>query len=84
MNDIFDFDEQDDSHETEWRGMPEFNQPDNLAYRQIIISFEDDAGIEAFAKLINQNITKKTKSLWFPPREKNRVADFFWFSENEE
>ena len=83
MTDIFDFDEQDDSHETEWRGMPEFNQPDNLAYRQIIISFEDDTGIEAFAKLINQNITKKTKSVWFPPREKNRVADLFWFSKNE-
>jgi hypothetical protein len=83
MNDIFDFDEQDDSHETEWRGMPEFNQPDNLAYKQVIISFEDDAGIEAFAKLINQNITKKTKSVWFPAREKNRVADLFWFNENE-
>jgi hypothetical protein len=83
MTDIFDFDEQDDSHETEWRGMPEFNQEDNSAHRQIIISFEDDAGVEEFAKLINQNITKKTKSVWFPPREKNRVVDLFWFSENE-
>ena len=83
MSDIFEFNDQDDSHETEWRGMPEFNQPDNLAYKQVIISFEDDAGIEAFAKLINQNITKKTKSVWFPAREKNRVADLFWISENE-
>ena len=40
----------DDEAETHWRGMPEFNQPDNGAYRQIIISFEDEAGVRAFGK----------------------------------
>ena len=32
--DIFEFDDADE-YETEWRGMPEFNQPDNGAMRQI-------------------------------------------------
>jgi hypothetical protein len=64
-----------------WQGMPEFNQPDNSAHRQIIVSFEDDAGVEEFAKLLKQTITKKTKSLWFPYRAKNNVTDLFWIQE---
>lgn len=75
--DIFEFDDADE-HETEWRGMPEFNQPDNGAFRQIIMSFDDQAGVDKFAKLIEQDLTPKTKSLWFPPRPTNWVSDLFY------
>lgn len=68
----------DDEREAEWRGMPEFNQPDNGALRQIIVSFDTEEGVEEFARLVGQNLTKKTKSIWFPKREKNDVADLFW------
>jgi hypothetical protein len=68
----------EDERDTEWRGMPEFNQPDNGALRQIIVSFDTEEGIEEFARLVGQNITKKTKSIWFPQREKNDVVDLFW------
>ena len=78
--DIFEFDDADE-HETEWRGMPEFNQPDNGAFRQIIVSFDDQAGIDAFQALVKQNITNKTKSLWYPPRPTNKVVDLFYFDE---
>lgn len=71
-----------DEKETEWRGMPEFNQPDNGAIRQIIVSFDSQDGIDEFAKLVGQNITKKTKSIWFPKREKNDVVDLFYISGN--
>ena len=81
--DIFEFDDADE-HETEWRGMPEFNQPDNGAFRQIIVSFDDQAGVDAFAKAIGQSLTPKTKSLWYPPRETNRVVDLFYFDERKE
>jgi hypothetical protein len=81
--DIFEFDDADE-HETEWRGMPEFNQPDNGAFRQIIISFDDQAGVDKFEVLVGQTLTKKTKSLWFPPRPTNRVMDLFYFDENED
>jgi hypothetical protein len=77
-NDLFEW-TNDDDPENEWRGMPEFNQPDNGAFRQIIVSFDDQAGVDKFAALINQNITSKTKSLWYPGREKNNVVDLFWF-----
>lgn len=77
---VFEFDEDDgDEHETEWRGMPEFNQPDNSAFRQIIVSFDDQAGVDAFAKAIGQDLTAKTKSVWYPPRPTNKVADIFYF-----
>lgn len=82
LSDAFEFDDEDE-HETEWRGMPEFNQPDNGAFRQIIVSFDDQDGVDAFAKAIKQQLTPKTKSVWYPPRPMNKVFDLFQFdSEN--
>ena len=81
VSDIFDFDDEEE-YEKEWRGMPEFNQPDNGAFRQIIVSFDDQAGVDAFAKAINQELTPKTKSVWYPPRPINKVVDIFYFEES--
>lgn len=83
VSDVFEFDDADE-YETEWRGMPEFNQPDNGAFRQIIISFDDQEGVDKFAALIKQNITNKTKSVWYPPRERNNVQDLFYFDHEDE
>ena len=80
LPDIFDVDYTGDVKE-EWRGMPEFNQPNNGAYRQVIVSFEDEAGVEEFFKLINQPFSDKTKSVWFPDREGNKLKDLFVFDE---
>ena len=74
----------EDEKETEWRGMPEFNQPDNGAARQIIVSFNTLADVDVFSKLLNQAITKKTKSIWFPAREKNNVVDLFYINEDDD
>ena len=80
VSDIFEFDDSTEC-ETEWRGMPEFNQPDNGAFKQIIVSFDDQDGIDKFAALLNLNINAKTKSLWYPPRPKNYVSDLFYFDD---
>ena len=80
---VFEFDESDE-YETEWRGMPAFNQPDNSAFRQIIISFDDQAGVDKFQTMVDQHITSKTKSIWYPARPKNNVVDLFWFDEDAE
>ena len=81
---LFDTDKSlEESPEVEWRGMPEFNQPDNAAFRQIIISFDDQAGIDQFEALLGANITAKTKSLWFPHRDKNNVVDLFYFDADD-
>ena len=80
-NPLFEIDDADE-YETEWRGMPEFNQPDNSAFRQIIVSFDDQEGVDQFAKAIGQSLTPKTKSIWYPPRERNLVSDLFWVAED--
>tara|TARA_R100000935_G_scaffold52446_1_gene79621 strand:+ start:282 stop:878 length:597 start_codon:yes stop_codon:yes gene_type:complete len=61
---------QDDKNELdaelEWSGMPEFNNDDLSPKRQIILSFKTDEDVQIFSKLINQELTTKTKSIWFP------------------
>lgn len=82
-NPLFEFEETNEKI-TEWRGMPEFSQQNRAAYRQIIVSFEDDAGIDQFAKLVQQNITPKTKSIWFPGRVRNDVVDLFYYDATDD
>lgn len=55
----------------EWVGMPEFNQPNEMSYRKVIVHFENEEDVKTFFKLIGQNDTGKTKSIWFPMQEKN-------------
>lgn len=76
-NTLFDW-EDDDDPRNEWRGMPEFNQPDNGAMRQIIVSFDTQEAVDRFAELLGVQLTSKTKSIWWPPRERNNVVDLFW------
>lgn len=52
--------------DAEWTGMPEFDQGDKTSDRSIIVHFENSAMVAAFAKLVGQNITDKTKSIWYP------------------
>lgn len=79
LADIFEFDDLE-SIEMEWRGMPEYNQPNNTAFRQIIVEFDNDDQVKVFADLVQQSVSEKTKSLWYPPRDKNNVVDLFWIS----
>lgn len=56
----------------EWDGMPEFDQKDTSAFKQIIVNFENQTHMEAFEKLIGQDITIKTKSIWYPEHKMQR------------
>ena len=53
-----------------WQGMPEFEQEDQGAWQTIKVHFasEDDRG--EFSHLIGQPLTDKTKSIWYPKRER--------------
>lgn len=52
--------------EEEWKGMPEFDQNDKNSFRHVIVHFECQADVDEFARLIGQNLTDKTKSIWHP------------------
>ena len=77
---IDDIDELD--ADQEWVGMPEFNQPDKMPYRQIIVSFDKESDVQDFANIMNENITQKTKSFWFPKKEKNILKDKAYVDES--
>jgi len=60
----------------EWKGMPEFEQEDTEPHQIINMSFTTKKAVKRFAKLIKQNITPKTKSLWFPKQEKKERFEY--------
>jgi len=59
----------------EWKGMPEFNQEDKTAYQSIHVHFLNQKDVDSFAKLIKQNITEKTRSIWYPEIIIEKYAD---------
>lgn len=67
----------------EWEGMPEFNQQDLTSYQQIIVHFENKEDVEKFVKLIGQNISSQTRSIWYPEAEIGRIAGRAYFTEEK-
>ena len=59
----------------EWQGMPEFEQPDASGVRSIIVHFKTEQDVAAFARLTAQNISDKTKFIWFPYEKQESAVD---------
>ena len=62
----------------EWSGMPEFVQEKKEPYKKLIVRFETKDDYENFARLINQNLTPKTKSIWVPFKPHRREERKVW------
>lgn len=60
---------------SEWTGMPEFDQQDKTAFRSIVVHFKDAAALAKFLKVTKMKVTEKTRYLWFPEIEIERLAD---------
>ena len=52
----------------QWQGMPEFVQEKQEPFAKLIVRFETEADMMAFADIIGQKLTPKTKSIWHPFR----------------
>lgn len=65
--------EEDDEAEWKknWKGMPEFIQEDNPPYMKIYVSFRNEEDYKEFAKLVDQNLSTKTKSIWYPKLDRD-------------
>lgn len=59
----------------EWQGMPEFHQEELRPWKSVIVHFAGPGDMEEFAKLIEQKLTAKTRSLWFPKAEIERYVN---------
>jgi hypothetical protein len=78
-------DTQDEVDDKEWKkhwvGMPEFDQKENKTYKTIYVHFRNEADYQEFAKLINQNLTNKTKSIWHPALDRTANSLLRWMEE---
>lgn len=59
----------------EWGGMPEFVQEDLAPWKSVAVHFTSRADMNAFALLVEQQMTSKTRSLWYPKAEIGRFID---------
>jgi len=50
----------------EWIGMPEYDQNHSTTEHHIIVNFKNMDDLNDFAILVDQKITPKTQSIWFP------------------
>lgn len=55
---------------SEWVGMPEYEGEDQSGVKDLIIHFNTMEDYRNFAKLVGQNLSEKTKSIWYPEIEK--------------
>jgi hypothetical protein len=65
-------------HEDLWQGMPEFQQDKQKTFSKIVFRFENQDDLQRFAKLIDQKLTPKTKSAWYPSKPHRRKVKEVW------
>jgi hypothetical protein len=66
-----------------WNQMPEYKQEDNPAYMKVIVRFRNKEDYEEFQKMIGQNMTEKTKSIWHPQLDRTGNALLRWIEDEE-
>jgi hypothetical protein len=67
--------------EKHWKGMPEFEQEDNKTYKTIYVHFRNEDDYKEFAKMIKQNLSEKTKSIWYPALDREANSLLRWVEE---
>ncbi|MDR1594636.1 MAG: hypothetical protein LBS43_09185 [Prevotellaceae bacterium] len=55
----------------------EYKNKDMSAWKQIIVSFEDENAFKLFCDLTGLKITDKTRSTWFPQKENEKMEDVY-------
>jgi len=76
------FDDLQESFREEWQNMPEYVQEDLTPYRVINVRFRNAEDVAEFEKLMEQKITEKQKTIWFPYAEPRRASFFRYVDES--
>jgi type III secretory pathway component EscR len=76
------FEKLDESFRDEWKNMPEYVQEDLTPYRVINVRFRNEEDVALFEKLMEQKITEKQKTLWFPYAEPRRASLYRYVDES--
>lgn len=67
-----------------WIGMPEFVQENNESYKKIYVHFRNEEDYQEFAKLVDQKMTEKTKSIWYPAADFGKNSLCRWIEEDSD
>lgn len=89
VNTLFDEDddEEDDTFfdmDKHWVGMPAHEQSHLMPHKQLIVNFQTEEDLLAFARLVGRKLTMKTKSIWYPERDTIASVLTRWIDEEEE
>jgi len=66
-----------------WKQMPEFIQEDNPAFKTLIVRFRNEEDYKEFSKMIAQNLTLKSKSIWHPALDRSGNMLTRWIEKEE-
>lgn len=66
----------------EWEGMPEF-QSEDPCFRKLVVSFDHPDDVAEFFSIIGQSDTGKTKSIWFPEKERRDLESLRWAGDEQ-
>lgn len=70
--------------EEAWNDMPEYTMNDLMPIKALKVNFLTWDDYSSFSKLINQKLTPKTKSVWYPKQETIKPSDFVYECVNNE
>ena len=59
-------DAEDVDYDELWQGMPEFEHDDKTSEYSVKVHFACKEDLEAFAELVEQPVSEKAKSIWYP------------------
>ncbi len=67
----------------DWVGMPSFESKNLEQKYQLQINFDSFEDLQAFSELVDQKLTAKTKSIWYPEKNKDSNALKRWIDDSE-
>jgi len=68
-------------YDEHWVGMPDFQQGKIEPYAKIIVRVESREALEELSKRLEQPLTSKTKSAWFPYKSHWGMENNVWISD---
>lgn len=72
------FDSDNDSIESEYTNMPDFDNDDLEPFKKLTVKFQTEKDLKNFLILIKQDITDQTRWIWYPKKEKSIDKDKQW------
>ena len=67
-----------------WVGMPEYEHSKNAGpWKTVYVHFRCEEDFNEFQQLINQHMTKKTKSIWHPKLDSTKNSLLRWIEDDQ-